>query len=263
MRRYITLAVSLLFVYTATAWNKFGQQSIATLAEQNLTESAKAQTTQILGGSLSSAAWWLQSVAKEPEYQHTNSWQFIHLTKELKSTTTSTEDGVVQIERCVDILKHRTQHSDSTVVVTLKTLIHLVADMHNLTHICIEGVEYSNKNFNFRVSNGFTGPKEVITKLTWRKFWESNIVNRHATLSCELLAEDLMVCYGPEKENFSKGDVRHWAADMGSLSAPLYKWAVPDYYMTREQHNRLVQLNNKCMARAGFRLAALLNDIFR
>ena len=178
MRRYITLAVSLLFVYTATAWNKFGQQSIATLAEQNLTESAKAQTTQILGGSLSSAAWWLQSVAKEPEYQHTNSWQFIHLTKELKSTTTSTEDGVVQIERCVDILKHRSQHSDSTVVVTLKTLIHLVADM-------------------------------------------------------------------------------------GSLSAPLYKWAVPDYYMTREQHNRLVQLNDKCMARAGFRLAALLNDIFR
>jgi hypothetical protein len=50
---------------------------------------------------------------------------------------------------------------------------------------------------------------------------------------------------------------------MGRLCNPLYEWAGPNYYMTREFNNRLELLNDKCMARAGYRLAALLNDIFK
>jgi hypothetical protein len=33
--------------------------------------------------------------------------------------------------------------------------------------------------------------------------------------------------------------------------------------MSRELQNRMELINDKCMARAGFRLAALLNDIFK
>ena len=50
---------------------------------------------------------------------------------------------------------------------------------------------------------------------------------------------------------------------MARLAAPLYKWAEPDMIMSREQHNRLEPMNDKTMARAGYRLAALLNDIFK
>ena len=50
---------------------------------------------------------------------------------------------------------------------------------------------------------------------------------------------------------------------MASLAAPLYQWAAPDMLMSREQDNRLEQMNDKTMARAGYRLAALLNDIFK
>ena len=41
MKRYIVLVFCLLAIGTASAWNKFAQQCIATLAEQNLTEKAK------------------------------------------------------------------------------------------------------------------------------------------------------------------------------------------------------------------------------
>lgn len=263
MKRYIIFTLAALSIFTCSAWNKFGQQCIATFAEQNLTNSAKEQVTQILGGSMASESWWLQDILKEEENKHTGSWHFISLAKNITSTTTDAKDGVVQIERCVDILKNRAEHSDSTVVASLKTLIHLVADMHNIGHIRIEGVQYSKKNFALQISNGKPGKKETISNVSWRKFWDSSLVNRHSVFSPALMAEDLGLCYGSEKENFCKGDVRHWAADMGRLAAPLYKWAKPDYYMTREQHNRLVPLSDKCLARAGYRLATLLNDIFK
>lgn len=263
MKRYIIFTLAALSIFTCSAWNKFGLQCITTFAEQNLTDNTKEQVTKILGGTMADECWWLQSITKEEDKKYTGAWHFISLAKNITSTTTSEKDGVVQIERCVEVLKNRAEQSDSTVVASLKTLIHLVADMHNISHVRIDGVQYSKKNFTIQVSNGKPGKKETITTLSWRKFWETSTVNRHSSFSPELMAEDLGLCYGSEKENFCKGDVRHWAADMGRLSAPLYKWAKPDYYMTREQHNRLVPLSDKCMARAGYRLATLLNDIFK
>lgn len=263
MKRYIILTICLLAVSTASAWNKFAQECIATLAEQNLTEKAKSETTKILGGDLASGAWWLQTIAKDEATKHTASWHYINVTADLKSTTSSQKDGVVQIENCIDILTNRAQHSDSTVVAALKSVIHLVADMHNLAHVRIENIPHSRRNFNFQISNGFTGKKAALTTSSWRKFWDSNIINRHATYTPQLFADDLQTCYGADKERFSKGDVRHWAADMARLAAPLYKWAQPDMIMSREQHNRLEPMNDKTMARAGYRLAALLNDIFK
>ena len=239
------------------------QECIATLAEQNLTEKAKSETTKILGGDLASASWWLQTIAKEEATKHTVSWHYISVNADLKSTTNSEKDGVVQIERCAEILRNRTEHSDSTVVAALKTMIHLVADMHNISHIKIANIPNSKHNFKFQISNGFKGKKEKITQSSWRKYWESGLISRHASFSAELFAADLQTCYGTDKERFCKGDVRHWAADVASLAAPLYKWAKPDMIMSREQDNRLEPMNDKTMARAGYRLAALLNDIFK
>ena len=172
MKRYIVLVFCLLAIGTASAWNKFAQQCIATLAEQNLTEKAKSEVTKILGGDMASNSWWLQTIAKEEATKHTAVWHYINVNAELKSTTNSTKDGVVQIERCAEILKNRAEHSDSTVVATLKTVIHLVADMHNLAHVKIANIPNSRRNFKIEISNGFTGKKAKITQTSWRKYWE-------------------------------------------------------------------------------------------
>ncbi len=263
MKRYVILLATLLCVSSASAWNKLAQESIATLAEQNLTPKAKAQCEQILGGSLASGAWWLQTIAKNEQTKYTGAWHFISVADDMRSITTSEKDGVVQIERCAKLLRERAEHNDSTVVATLKTLIHLVGDMHNVSHVRIGGIPNSRKNFNLNLSNGKLGKKEVVAPYSWRRFWDSALVNRRGCFSPEMYALDLTLCYEEHKENFSKGDVRHWAADMGSFCAPLYDWAKQDVYMSREQQNRLELINDKCMARAGYRLAALLNDIFK
>ena len=180
MKRYIVLLISLLCISTASAWNKFAQQCIATLAEQTLTEKAKSEATKILGGDLASNSWWLQTIAKEEATKYTSSWHYIKVNAEHKSVTKSKKDGVVQIERCVDILENRAEHSDSTVVAALKSVIHLVADMHNIAHIRLEDIPTSQRNFNIQISNGFTGKKAKIAQVTWRKYWEANLINRHA-----------------------------------------------------------------------------------
>ena len=72
MKRYVILLAAVLCVSSASAWNKLAQESIATLAEQNLTPKAKEQCAQILGGSLASGAWWLQTITKDEQTKFIN-----------------------------------------------------------------------------------------------------------------------------------------------------------------------------------------------
>ena len=263
MRRYIAIIVAVVAcVSTASAWNKLGQTSIAALADQNLTPAAKEQTSNILGGDLASGAWWFADHLKKSKDRVMSKWQFVTLTADLKSETNADTDAVVQIERCADVLRNRAEHSDSVVVASLKTLIHLVADMHNVAHIQIEGNALSSKNFNAGISNGKLGDKEEVKPMSWRRMWGASFIDRHSCFPPSLYALDLSLAHADDKANFEKGDPRHWAADMGNLVAPIYEWAKPDVYMSREHLNRLERLNDKCMARAGYRLAGLLNSIF-
>lgn len=264
MRRYVAIIVAVVAcISTASAWNKLGQTSIATLADQNLTPAAKEQTSKILGGDLASGAWWFAEHLKESKDRVMPKWQFLTLSADLKSVTDSDTDAVVQIERCAEVLRNRAEHSDSTVVASLKTLIHLVADMHNIGHIQIEGKALSRKNFKVNMSNGQLGAKEKLSSISWRRMWGASFIDRHSSFPPSLYALDLSLAHAADKANFEQGDPRQWAADMGNLAAPIYEWAKPDVYMSREHHNRLERLNDKCMARAGYRLAALLNAIFK
>ena len=50
--KYIALVALLISAGESLAWNKLGQNSIATLAERHLTEQAKSEVQNILGGDL-------------------------------------------------------------------------------------------------------------------------------------------------------------------------------------------------------------------
>ena len=63
--KYITLVALLISAGESLAWNKLGQNAIATLAERHLTEKAKAEVQSILGGDLVSGTLYLNELRKE------------------------------------------------------------------------------------------------------------------------------------------------------------------------------------------------------
>lgn len=256
--KYILAAAVVLSAAQARAWNRQGHETIAVLAAERLTPAAKAEAERILGGSLKDNAMWLDDIRKDAK--HTAGWHYMRLDADLKSAPKSENDAVAQIERAADVLRNRASYSDSTVVASLRTLIHLVADMHSIAHVRITGIEASQRNFNFLLSNGHTGKKKAETKCSWKKYWDGVVINRHGGFSPEMYAADIAVCHGAEADALAAGTPRDWAYDMGRECKPLYEWAKADCLMSREQDVRLEPILDRCLARASYRLAALLNE---
>ena len=179
--KYILAAAIVMSAAEAFAWNKQGHETIAVLAAERLTPAAKAEAERILGGSLKDNAMWLDDIRKDA--RHTAGWHYVSLDADLKSAPKSDNDAVVQIERAADVLRNRASHSDSTVVAALRTVIHLVGDMHSIAHVRISGIAASQRNFNFLLSNGHTGKKKAETKCSWKKYCDGVIINRHVKYS--------------------------------------------------------------------------------
>ena len=141
----ILISVSILMVGEALAFTTFGHQSIAALADKYLTDNAKKEVKAILKTDMVRASFWLNTLRKKPEYAYTKDWHITTLDANGKSTTTAENDGVVQLEKAIDVLRNRTNHSDSLVQASLRTVIHLVGDLHCIAHIRIEGNEATFK----------------------------------------------------------------------------------------------------------------------
>lgn len=251
-----------MFAANAFGWNRLGHETIAVLAERHLTPAAKEQCQTILGGSLRDNAMWLEPLFRQEETKHTAAWQYVVLDANLRSEA-SKRDGVSALEHCKEILQNRAEHSDSTVVAALRTTIHLMGDIHNIAHVRIANIPQSKKSFTFYISNGRKGKQFAKSKMTWRRFWDSSLINRHRVFTPELYAEDVDLCHGSRRSEYQKGSLRDWAYDMGRECKPLYDWAVPEFLMSREQSNLMELPQDRCLARAGYRLAALLNEVFK
>jgi hypothetical protein len=260
--RYIALAVLLICAGESLAWNKLGQNAVAALAERHLTEKAKSEVQNILGGNLVSGTLYLNELRKDEATKSAWSWAFVSVNDKLSSTTSSSKDGIVRLEKCIEVLQDRGEYTAEEVKVALRTTISIVTLMHNVSHVRIADEPLSKKNFALCISDG--KPKETIHKSTWRKLWESSYIGRHSCYSPAMYAEDLEVHCADKFEQWSKGSVREWLAEFAATECkPLYKWAEDGYYMTREHHNRYEAVNDRSMARAGIRLATLLNQVLQ
>ena len=80
-QRALLWLVSLAVVCSASpayAWGIEGHQATAMLAEQQLSPTAKAAVSELLGHSMASVAVWADDV-KDTSHQHTYNWHFVNI----------------------------------------------------------------------------------------------------------------------------------------------------------------------------------------
>ena len=74
-------------------------------------------------------------------------------------------------------------------------------------------------------------------------------------------ADDYECACGEKAKAYSAGSLYDWAADCGKVASEIYKWAQPDYEMPRIQRNDLKDLHFEMMAKLGYRLAVMLDNL--
>ena len=265
--KYIIVAFALLAAPAAQAWNAKSSRSIAELATLHLTPEAKSQVEAILGGSLSKNTSWLARLRKEGQAQHTAQWQSVTVARNLRSMTSDENDAVVQIERATAILRDRANQSDSLVQASLRTVIHLVGDLHCISHIRIEGND-ATKGFNYKSWNELTaeGKGFYCSKTydaSWYKLWESRFAGRYNFFTPQYYGDDIDIFANEKKSEYEKGAPRFWVENVGEDVVRALETFQPGAVVPVQMSERQEPVHNRCMAKAAYRLAALLNEIFQ
>ena len=256
MKKIIAVLFALAMIATeAYAFKAIGHQTIAALAEKHLNDKAQGEVKAILKSGMTKHAMWLFSLRKNPELAYTQQWQYATLDAEGKSVTTDENDAVVALEKAVNVLRNRKNESDSLVLASLRTVIQIVGDIHNPANIRIEGNE-ATKGFEYTVAS-----TKKPFKATWVGLWH-NFANRHDVFSPEYYAHDIEIFAGEKKAEYEKGTPRFWAENVGEDVVRCLEVVYPNAEVSPIDQNNYEYLYDKCMAKAGYRLAALLNDIF-
>ena len=263
----IVLTFVMLFaVSVAYGWRNSGHTVVANIADQNLTPKARKMCDKYLGHSLAYYASWLDQWRYSKEYHHTARWHAVGVKNgelipaELagdisvfKAPLTPDEHGVARLAQMLDALKDYRKMSDSAVVVNLKCIIHMVGDMHCPGHVFYDGL----KQFEF---------KEGGKNNRFHRYNDGAFTRFHKGKSADQFCNEYCRLTKPEIEELCKGDMESWVRASEPALRECYTLLSPtiDYNDLPEQNKlRIKEITDKQLRNAGYRLAYIINQIFK
>jgi hypothetical protein len=256
-----TAILLLLLPVPAFAWAPEGHQIVAAIAVRELTPNARARVSSLLGGKAEAlmileASWADEVRQQRPE---TGAWHYVNIETGSRGYAAARDCPggncvVAQIERDAGIL------SDPRAATPAKKeallfLIHFVADIHQPLHAA---------DHNDKGGNG-TLVRLRGKRLSLHQVWDQNVVTVMGDDSERIAADIDGQLTLQQKTQIAKGTPADWANESFALASreiygplpPSGRITLPPDYPARELAVTRLQL-----ARAGLRLAAILNRVF-
>ena len=263
---FVVAIVALFSVSSAYGWNSAGHCTIGHIADRNLTPKARKMCSKYLGHSLAYYASWLDHWRYSEEYHHTARWHAVgvkdgklipgELVGDIsifRAPLTPDEHGVARMEQMLEALKDYRNMPDSAVAVNLKCIIHMVGDMHCPGHVFYDG----QKQFEFK-ENGKDARFHGYNDKAFLRFHKGKTASDFRKKYCRLTEE--------EKRELCKGDMESWVRDNEPIFRECYTLLSPtiDYKDLPEQNKfRMKEITDELLIEAGYRLAEVMNRIFK
>ena len=256
---FIALAL-ILCVKSAQAWNWVYDQAALLLAFENMTPAAQAEMKKYLGEDIRKQVQTFEQARKKGNLTESASWRTISLDMNLKPVVADDNNAIAQLEKAVEVVKNRASKDNEEVELAIRKIIELTIEMHNIGNVYLEEFPYSKEDFEYQHSMGGYGKREKFKSRKWKGLWSYGFSVFHSAWSAEMHVRDLKVCHGRYKEQYMAGSIRDWATDMGKLAKPLYEWAMPHCQLSRQAHAEEEERFYAGVARAAYRIAALMNE---
>ena len=264
MKKILLVAMLVFVSLNASAWNKAQDEGVVILASKYLSPTAKQVFDHYLGGSYADDVAYITNLEKRKRSPYTNEVHYLHLDGYLQPAAVEGDDAVKAIEAAVAVVQNCSLTPKAEVTAALRTIIHLMCDMHCLSNVRIASIPFSSQDFKINVQRAASGSKaKEYSPTKWSGFWNS-YAGYHKGYFGELWAEEMDVCHGAQFAEFTKGGLRDWASNNGAIAMRLYTGNVqPEGKMSRIERLQLEDLHFQMMAKAGLRLAALMNNALK
>ena len=156
------------------------------------------------------------------------------------------------IEESADMLKNRIRElDDSTRLARIQLIVHCVGDMHCPAHIRYPG----------NTTIGYYKVDYFGREMRYHTIWDSEIVQRPHPWSFTDLAWLLDRYTEAEQAEITSGTVYDWGRESAAASKCIYD-VQPGESIANDFIKKYKPLAESQIAKAGYRLAAVLNDVF-
>jgi hypothetical protein len=247
MKRLIFTLLLLVSALSAGAWNKSSYAAIVVLASQKLSPEAGAMIKKAVGCDLGVA-----EISNKALNTFSLDGDFVPLRNGEK-------DALLIAEQCVERL--RGNKNDGEAILWLAKAF---VDMHGVTNVRIKDNDFSHNNYFVRRWNNREGKLARYTKVKWRAMWDAYFPGRHHLFTPEMYAYDIDLYHGRYRTEYIKGGLADWAADVANEYRAIYAENLADMHILRQERvNEYEFIHDRLMAKAAYRLAALLNEILR
>ncbi|MBR3677416.1 MAG: hypothetical protein IKL60_00715 [Alistipes sp.] len=266
MKRVILfIAVVLVGTGVASAWSRVYDKAVLEVAYQSMDEKTQQLVVKYVGEDYTKPAGHLAWHRKNGRMLETAGWHTLHLDANLQPAAKDENDALVQTEKALQIIRNRKSYDNEEVAMAIRIVMNLVIDMHNLSNVKIEGIELSGTDFKVGTSKGTSGGRTAkITPYSWKSLWTSRYNTYHGAYSPQMYAEDIKIMFGNKREEFSRGSLNDWVHDIGLYTKQAYDVLEQNnrqfLHKTIQEHE---EFHMSCLARASYRLAALLNETLK
>ena len=253
----IVALVSLFGIQSAKAWNGFGHSCAAYIAEQHLTPEAKAKCEKYLQHSFVFYASWMDQWRYIKPYEETSSWHVIYVDEDWKLDTSKQKYAEYQTERIWKELKDYKNLPDSLVRQNLIYLIHMVPDYHCPVHTFFRKGTHTERKYSLLTKG---------KKFSLHTFWDASPGFKRKNWTMQRYCKEVDVISPKLAKKYQKGTPIKWANDALKQAHRVYPITPANTETTKlskEQTAQIHKLTDEMILKGAYRLAHIINDVFK
>lgn len=256
MKKLVILFFCTLAARNVFGWGQKGHDITAYIAECHLTPEAAEKLDKALGGhSLVYYANWLDIASHTPEYAYTKTWHYLNI-DEGYTVDTMTKNPKGDVLTAVTSIVEKLKAGGLTPAEeldNLRMLIHLVGDMHCPMHLG----RLSDLGGNKRDVKFFNRPTSL------HSAWDTPMVEDSHRWTFSEWREQIDRKSDDEVVLIQAGAPIDWVRETHGICVTVYDQTPEGTTISYDYVDRFTPVIEQQFVRGGYRLARLLNEIYR
>ncbi len=256
MRKGILIILTALIPAMTFAWGPKGHDTVAYIAEQNLSKSTLKRVMEVLEGhSLVYVANWMDNASHTDEYAYTKTWHYVNVDPDEGTYAASQKDPKGDIVTAINSIIERLKSGELTIEeerADLMMLIHLVGDMHCPMHAGYK----SDKGGNGTKVKYFNSQKRL------HSVWDSEIVESAHRWSHTEWWYQVDRVSKRDKKAMAQGTPNDWIEETVVLARDIYESSTTGENLSYDYVAHYAPVIENQFLKGGVRLAAILEQIY-
>ncbi|MFI3283314.1 MAG: S1/P1 nuclease [Rikenellaceae bacterium] len=253
-RTIISILLSVVVVFSVSAWGQKGHDIIACVAQRHLSAEAQVEVDRLLSG-YTMVYWsnWADSAKYTKEYEYTAPWHYRNVEEgETPDSTPTPKEGDVvwAVREMIAQLEDSTLSEDEHAF-ALKLLIHLVGDLHCPMHAGRKSDLGGNRVpmvFFYNATN-------------LHSIWDSGLIYKVHDWSYTEWALQIDRLSVQEQQYVVSGDLNDWFSESYAIAVDIYKDAKRNKEINYDYRDKYQIALETQLRNGGLRLAHILNKI--